>query len=332
MSTNSSIESAKANWPVLIVGTGSIGRRHIASLQNLLVTPSWIFLRRQASPDALSDSLHARIETDITAALAHKPRMAVIASPSSEHAGVLITLLQAGIPVYIEKPVVTRPDECAQLQTLLATIPSLTQVGCNLRFLPSLQHLKRQITQGLIGRVIRADFQAGQWLPDWRPQQDYRQSYSADPALGGGVLFDLIHEIDAARWLLGDFVQATGFSAHASALEIQSDDVAALVLRQSTGLLATVGLDYVARRPLRRYTIIGEDGTLVWDLPARRLWHFTADYTHQFPLENQDFDVKATYPAAMQSFISAILTQQPSEQPLAEGIAALQLLFQVQHV
>ena len=87
---------------------------------------------------------------------------------------------------------------------MLQDIIPQTQVGCNLRFLPSLQRLKDLIAQGVIGRIVRASFEAGQWLPDWRPRQDYRKSYSADPDSGGGVLFDLIHEIDAAYWILGD--------------------------------------------------------------------------------------------------------------------------------
>ncbi len=56
---------------------------------------------------------------------------------------------------------------------------------------------------GKIGRVLWLNVESGQYLPDWRPWQNYRESYSARQELGGGIILDGSHELDYICWLLG---------------------------------------------------------------------------------------------------------------------------------
>ena len=206
--------------------------------------------------------------------------------------------------MYIEKPVLTNRSQLNCLRQSLAVkdrIPQ-TQVGCNLRFLPSLQRLKHFVEQGVIGRIVRASFESGQWLPDWRPHQDYRKSYSASPDRGGGVLFDLIHEIDAAYWILGDLVPMACSVEMVPSLDIKSESVAVALLRSHDGCLVQIGLDYVARSPLRRYQLIGELGTLTWDLTSQTLTLATQNEFNIVECDVDAYNVSATYGSAMKSF------------------------------
>ena len=165
-------------------------------------------MRDHGKSDCYSEALEAEIFPSLRSALCRTIDALIIATPSSKHADLIKDGLAFDLPMYIEKPVLTNRSQLNCLRQCLAVkgrIPQ-TQVGCNLRFLPSLQQLKHFVEQGVIGRIVRASFESGQWLPDWRPHQDYRKSYSASPDRGGGVLFDLIHEIDAAYWILGDLI------------------------------------------------------------------------------------------------------------------------------
>ena len=199
---------------VLIVGTGSIGRRHIFHLSNLLNNPDFSIVRRSGVHDDFSKSINANIVSSLSD-LSCAPDIFIIASPSAHHFQYIHQGLDRCIPMYIEKPLVSSRADLISLQEIIKSKPELpiTQCGCNLRFLPSLQNLKSLIANGHVGRIVRASFESGQWLPDWRPDQDYRSSYSANPYEGGGVCLDLMHEVDMALWLLGPMTVLSAYNA-----------------------------------------------------------------------------------------------------------------------
>lgn len=314
---------------VLVVGTGSIGRRHVASLRHLLPDSRFVFLRRQAQADAYSEGVGARVVASLDEAMAAKPSFAVIAAPSARHAELILPLLAAGIPMYIEKPVVTDRAQLEAVELAADAAPHVvTLSGCNLRFLPSLIAARGLLHGGAIGRVVRASLQTGQWLPDWRPASDYRASYSASPDLGGGVVLDLVHELDAARWLLGEFDTITALGGHLSSLEIASEDAAVIAMTRVNGPVVAIGLDYVARVPIRRYEFFGEKGTLTWDLPARRL-EIVAGEARAPALDAAAFDVPLTYIAAMREFVECVRDGRVSSQDLREGLRSAALAIRI---
>ncbi len=317
----------------LIIGSGSIGQRHAESLCTLQADTTFTLLRRKRIEDEISKGLNASVTDKLDDAIASGPDIAVIASPSFAHVDSLIPLLRAGIPCYIEKPLLTHRDDVTQVRKILAEIPTLpiTQMGCNLRFVPSLQQLHQHLHEGLIGTVVRATLDVGQWLPDWRPQQDYRQSYSAHSATGGGVILDLIHELDMARWLFGEFQQVHAFAKQRSQLEIRSEDVACISLGGDNTPLVNIGLDYISRLPLRRYTIIGERGSLIWDLRAKQLILETRTGTQTINNNPEDFNVKNTYLTAMREFIECVAQGSSSSQDIFEGLASAELALNARH-
>jgi predicted dehydrogenase len=307
---------------VLVIGTGSIGRRHIDNLRDIDPATHFVLLRDGAREDDYSRGLGADVVGTIADALAATPTLAVLANPSDRHAEVLVPLLEAGVATFVEKPIVIAADDVRRLETLSGAAP--TQVGCVLRFLPSLRRAKSWIDAGRLGRVVRAGFEVGQYLPDWRPAQDYRRSYSADRQRGGGVVLDLVHEIDLACWLLDDELALVGACGGTlSHLEITSEDVAALLLQTPEGAPATIQLDYVSRMPVRRLSIVGDLGTVTWDLRRRELILAT-DAGIEERIED-GFDVKPAYVEAMRELVEAVTTGAPTSLPLEAGLAATRL-------
>ncbi|MFU1477806.1 Gfo/Idh/MocA family protein [Roseovarius sp. C7] len=189
---------------IAFAGTGSIGQRHLRNLISQAPDTQVLFLRAGSRKDALSEEVDAKVVPSIEAVISENPDGLVISTPSAFHGETLLKSVSANIPVYIEKPVVTSREELASLDALLLSRPTLPSlIGCNLRFVPSLQSM-HSLAQREIGNLVRASFEAGQWLPDWRPSQNHRHSYSAKTEAGGGVILDLLHEIDAASWICGD--------------------------------------------------------------------------------------------------------------------------------
>lgn len=309
---------------ILVAGTGSIGRRHIENLRKLLPGARYAFLRADARQDALSTEFRAHVVGTIASALAWRPTVAIIANPSDLHVATLLPILEAGIRTYIEKPVAIRDEDIDTLEKLVASdrLPA-TQVGCVLRFLGSLHRLKGWLDAGRLGRVVRVMVEAGQWLPDWRPTQDFRKSYSAHFAQGGGVVFDLVHELDLMCWFLGRLKILGAWGDHLSSLEIETEDVATLVLGADSGAQVCIQLDYVSRWPARRIHVVGELGSAVWDMPQRLLAFVGPDGKRE---ESRDgFDVADAYLTAMRELVAGNGT---TSIPLAEALPATRLAVQ----
>ncbi len=309
----------------LIIGTGSIGQRHMRNLR--AIDPAIEFVLLRANTAALEGWPDARVEAELAAALALSPDCAILATPSALHFDVLPSLLVQSIPTYVEKPIVTTAAQVAAVRAALERFPRMAHVaGFNLRLLPSLKVARQSVQQGELGQIVRASFSAGQWLPDWRKGRDHRQGYSARSSDGGGVLFDLSHEFDAARFLLGEMSLLHATTARVDALEIDSEGVAIATARTATGALVSVNLDYVARYPIRRYELVGTEGTLTWDLPVKSLvWSGPGGRADRSE-DPRGFNVAATYKTAMQAFLVGVRTGLSSGlQDLEDGLRSTEL-------
>jgi predicted dehydrogenase len=316
---------------ILVVGTGSIGRRHIKNLMHLVEDPSFIFTRSNSREDDYSRKIGANVVSSIKEAVVLKPDLAVIATPSAMHIEALNEILPLSIPCYIEKPVITTMEHCEQLKNILKEVNPVpvTLTGCNLRYLPSLIKLRQSIKDKIIGKIVRVNMQVGQWLPDWRPGQDYRRSYSAKAEQGGGVVLDLIHEIDMARWLFGEFTQIYSIGGQYSQLDINTEDSAVIILGRKNGPAVSIGMDYISRQRIRRYEIVGEKGTLVWDLGSQTLRKISSIDNEVIDDDPRNFDLNDTYLAAMLNFVNAVSNHAYTEQDLLEGLHSVSLALKI---
>ena len=104
-------------------------------------------------------------------------------------------------------------------------------------------------------KILSVNAYAGQYLPQWRAQVDYRDSYSASKSLGGGVLLDLSHEIDYLNWILEGCNEVVATGGKFSDLEIDSDDVFQISMKTNRCQLVQIELNYFDKL-LRRYVII----------------------------------------------------------------------------
>lgn len=262
---------------VLIVGFGSIGRRHAQNLQTLggreLSVCDTDHLRRVEAHQMVGPATFERLE----AALDHGPAVVFVCTPPSSHVPIALEAARRGCHLFIEKPLTH--DLTAETITLLDEVRRrrlVALVGCNMRFHPGLRTVKSLVDAGSIGRVVAARVEVGQYLPDWHPWEDYRQMYSARRDLGGGVLLDAVHEIDYIRWILGEVEAVVCIAGKLSHLEIETEDTAALLLRFVSGAIGEVHMDYVQRAYSRTCHIIGEEGTIRWDYSAGEVRWYSA--------------------------------------------------------
>ena len=255
---------------VLIVGFGSIGQRHLRIVRESFLLSDVRVLRRE--PGATAEGADGCF-CSLDEALAFEPQVAIIANPAPFHVRIALALARQGCHLLVEKPLSDTPEGVSELLVAANAGGIVLQVAYNLRFSPSLRDFRRWVQSGRIGRILSIRCETGQHLETWRPGTDYRQGVSACRELGGGALLELSHELDYLRWIFGDVDWVGAWVGRQSALEINVEDTAHLILgmRNSPVVVgacapvAALSLDFLRRDTTRRCVAIGEAGSLAWD-------------------------------------------------------------------
>ena len=253
---------------VLIVGLGSIGKRHLRLARELLPNADIRVLRHQVC-DSVPEYANGCFSS-LELAVDFAPQLAVIASPAAFHLSAALPLARAGAHLLIEKPLSATSDGVLQLLKICREQKTVLLIGYNLRFLPSLQRFCELLNGNVIGRVLSVRCEIGQYLPSWRPDADYRLGVSARRELGGGALLELNHELDYLRWIFGEVEGVYATLSRQSSLELDVEDTAHLLLGFVPGadghqLIGTVNLDFIRHDTTRLCTAIGENGSLRWN-------------------------------------------------------------------
>jgi len=262
----------------LVVGYGSIGARHARLLGGLGHEVAVVSRRPQDGIPcypAIADACRA-----------FAPEYVVIASRTREHADDMAALAGTGFDgiVLMEKPLFDRAV------AVPANDFAAVHVAFNLRFHPALLRFRDILADRA---VFAMHAYAGQYLPDWRPGTDYRQSYSARKAEGGGVLRDLSHELDFMNWLLGGWTSLTALGGHVSDLEIDSDDAFSILFETRTCRVATVSLNYLDSTLRRDVLALTDRGSVQLDFVKSTVTadgkteHFDVDRDETFIAEHR---------------------------------------------
>ena len=179
----------------LITGLGSIGVRHLNNLQTLGVNQLSAFRSRNLPPPGdIPD--HVQIFYDYTEALSQKPDIVIIANPTAYHIPYAQKAVEVGCHLYLEKPISHTLDDVERLKETVTSNQCVVSVGCQFRFHENLEKIKSWLEEGKLGKIFSVSVDMGEYLPDWHPGEDYRQSYSAKEEMGGGVVLTLIHDLD----------------------------------------------------------------------------------------------------------------------------------------
>jgi len=312
---------------VLVAGTGSIGKRHIANLEKLGVDVSAYSYRAadnsaEAPPPGLrlfKGSLQAALQTDFDAV--------VIANRTDLHMELAIDAARAKKHVFIEKPLADALKGTAELLSLATENKLVVETGFMLRCHPNLLWMQRALAEKTIGELMHCRASVGQWLPDWRPGTDHRTGYGAFRQGGGGVIFDLIHELDLVCWLIGTVVDVSAMTRYVHALEIETEAIAQIGLRFDTGVLAQVHLDYIRPGYGRDLEIIGTQGVLSWRYTEGTVSLTKADGTrdivHRVPAH---FERNQMFEDHMRHFLARIANPAlPAISSLQDGVTALRV-------
>jgi predicted dehydrogenase len=247
---------------VLIVGSGSAGKRHAGNLRDLGCRVSCFDPRADRVEEAARlGEVDGRF-TDFERAIADRPwDGVVIASPPSFHVDQMLRVAAVQpCPILSEKPL---SIDAASAQRLVPHSQRIL-LGYTYRWWPPLQDYREQLRTGRIGVVRNMRFVMSAHLADWHPWERYQDFFMAQKDLGGGALLDESHFIDLMLWMLGFPKGVFAWVDKISDLRIDSDDNVEILVKYENGVRVNLHLDLIGRPHERSISAVGENGTLVY--------------------------------------------------------------------
>lgn len=242
---------------VLLIGFGSIGKRHFDVLSQMDRIQSIDIVTKQTIENQICYTSLDLVEN------INKYDYFIIATETNKHFEQL-KFLDKNVKnklIFCEKPLFESKQNVEIKNNKVF-------VGYVLRFHPLLEKLKEFVQDE---HILLANAKCGQYLPTWRPDTDYRNCYSAKKEEGGGVLLDLSHEIDYVQWLCGNVKKLNSIQTKVSDLEINSDDLTMLIGKTDTDTIINISIDYISKITHRKLTVETFENTYDLDFISNKL-------------------------------------------------------------
>lgn len=220
----------------IIVGGGSIGKRHSINLKKMNIETRIVDIDEISNIDNI---------------LKEGFNMGLVCSPNINHIEHCLKLSKYNLPIFCEKPFYSTTKNLEGLLDIIKTKKLITMVGCNLRFSQEIKSINPN------AKYISVYF--GYNLKKWRPQSNHLKSYSANKHLGGGVLLDVIHELDYLYYKFGEIKKITYIKDKLTDITIDTEDFVAGRIEFKNGTIADFSLNYLSEKYQRYYDILEDD-------------------------------------------------------------------------
>jgi len=308
-----------------VIGFGSIGQRHCRNLINRGVANLGLLRHRAQGndldlPEYTNEEEFWNMQWDSV----------LITNRTSDHYETLLKARDKVKSIFIEKPICCTRKQLDNLRRAFKGKEDTVMIGMNLRYHPLVKKAKQVIEKGSIGKIYSSRFFVGQYLPDWRPQTDYRSSYSARKELGGGVVFDLIHELDLSVYLSGPPInEVHSIIDRLSDLEIEVEDTAEIIFKSSQNIMVSIHMDYLRRGYERVFSLYGSKGSFRGDLQSNS-WEI---FGENGELINSDYstsyDQNQMYDSEITDFIQKGASLEAFKPNLKDGLDAVALALKI---
>lgn len=300
---------------ILIIGLGSIGKKHVDAIIDL-EPDSRIFAIRS---NINAEKYKSVINISHYEILTEKIDFVIISNITSVHADTINKSLMLKCPLFIEKPVLESLTEGATLSKAINTLDIKTYIGCNLRFNPALGFIKKYLDQKM-PRINEVNIYCGSYLPNWRPGRDYKTVYSANKEMGGGVHLDLIHELDYCTWLFGFPIKKSVIKEANSSLNINAFDYANFIFHYSF-FCASIILNYYRKDSKRTLEIVTSNETISVDL----IKNIVKNESTGVVMFDSNMKVVDTYKEQMKYFIDIVRQKKESMNNFDNAIKVLEM-------
>jgi len=317
---------------VLIVGYGSIGKKHLENFLQFKDIQLTVYTKRNDLQLLRENGI--KISDSLTECLKENPDIGVITNETSLHIPIAIKLAKEGLDLFLEKPLSNSLKDVEKLRAIVKKKKLITQMGCNLRFHPCIKKIKSLIEHQKIGRIISAQVQNYSYLPDSHRWEDYRKSYAARKDLGGGVILtNAIHEIDYLYWFFQEVENVISISGKFSDLDIKAEDYVSGLLKFKNKIIGELHVDYFQRPDFRSCKIRGTKGEIYWNTDDncvniyninKKKWEtkFDNGFSH-------NLDTYSSYVEELKHFLKCVKHRKETINNLEQGVRTLKIALAI---
>jgi predicted dehydrogenase len=311
---------------ILIIGSGSVGKRHARNLAALGCRISCVDPRAERRAELAVETAVAGSHAIAEAAFeAGGLDGVVVASPTVYHPANTVAALEAKLPVLLEKPVAKSAAEAKIMLRAEETRGVPVLLGYTWRWWPPLRRLRELLDRNAVGKLRHVQFHMSAHLADWHPWEPYQEFFMASAAEGGGALLDESHWIDLMVWLFGRPQQLIGRVEKISDLEIDADDNVDVLALFSNGLRVSLHLDLYGRPHEKFIRFIGEGGTLIWSADPNRI-AIGRQSTQKWEEETFACERNDMFMAVAKEFLEVVAGRAQPSCTLAQGVGVMQLI------
>lgn len=125
---------------------------------------------------------------------------AFITTPPSSHADITCAFLEAGIPVFLEKPMATNIEDALKIVRIARKTGTLIQIGFNCRYAPFFVKIKEIVSSGQIGEILSLEWKEILTPYHWSTYC-WHPSYNKRNVIGSWLLEKCCHDLDLINWI-----------------------------------------------------------------------------------------------------------------------------------
>lgn len=288
---------------ILIVGSGSIAKRHLNNLKLLNLTDI-IVLKREYDHE-FENKYNVKVITSYNSELLINLDCIFICTPTSIHLEALEFANKNNLHVFIEKPMVHDDNSFSLSKNTWNLKNKVFFIGYMLRFHPAIKYIHDIVKSEQYGNVYSARLEFGSYLPNWHPEENYKLSYASLENLGGGVVRTISHELDLAQYFFGNPQEIKNINLNTGLLQINVEEISESILSYPDKIVS-IHLDFLQKKYHRSISILFENGRLDWNWNNNQI-HITS-MNNDFQIINfaNGFEINDLYIEELKHFFYLI--------------------------
>lgn len=253
----------KENIVIAVLGTGSIGLRHLKILSSLTIKTIAVPVRKERIVELQKEGFTTA--KNLEEAKSMGAIGVVICTDTSRHIEDCSIALDLNLIVLCEKPLASNLKQTEKIKNY---VKNNLYVGYNLRYDRGFEKLFK--LAGDIGEIYFLSAECRSYLPHWRKNRNYLQNYSARKD-EGGVILDLSHEIDYLNFFFEKPYGIYGIAKNYNILGIAEEEYASAILKYERNCSSIIVLDYLSLSHIRKCTLSSVSTTLSYDFSKKRI-------------------------------------------------------------
>lgn len=248
---------------ILICGLGSIGQRHAKNLIHLK-QDNLIFFRERNLKLTDKKLKNKKVFYSLDEALKDKPTIAFICNTTEKHIDTALKCAKKNCHLFIEKPLSHNLKKIKKLKKIALKNKIKIMIGYNMRFHPLMVKIKKFLKKGFLGKVYNFQSEWSEYLPDWHPWEDYKNTYPARKEMGGGCSLTLSHELDSLCWLFGNIKKMYNFKIY-DHLDTNVDTCSDFLINFNNKVVGYSHIDFLGKPYTRKLFISGTKRKIFFD-------------------------------------------------------------------